>query len=91
MVKNIPGSRRKRRSGLLRDLISIKDITLRLGSFGMHGFQAFDELEGNLSYEPIGSGMDRGYFFNKGQHNEVRLYIKAVNSIKKGGVINYIV
>ncbi|MBI2045663.1 hypothetical protein HYT23_06400 [Candidatus Pacearchaeota archaeon] len=91
MTRHIPGSRRKRRGERLRKLASSHDITLRLGSFGMHGFEAFDELEGSLSYETIGPGMSRGYFFNKGQHNEIRLYIKAVNSIKKEGVINYIV
>lgn len=91
MTKNIPGSRRKRRSERLRVLTSFNDITLRLGSFGMHGFQVFDELEGKLSYEEIGEEMDKGYFFNRGQHNEIRLYIKRIDSIKNGGIINYIV
>ena len=91
MTKNIPGSRKHRRSKLLRELTWSHDVTLRLGSFGMHGFEAFDELYGNLSYERIGPEMDRGYFFNRGQHNEIRLYIKGVDSIKKGRIINYLV
>ena len=90
MTKNIPGRRRKRRSKRLRWLSSSRDITLRLGSFGAHGFEAFDELEGRLSYEKIGIEMDNGYFFNRGQHNEIRLYIKGINSVKDGGIINYI-
>lgn len=90
MTKNIPGSRRKRRSKSLRQLTSLGEITLKLGSFGMHGFSAFDELHGKLSYEAING--DRGYYFEKDQHDEIRIYIRGVNSVnRKEGIINYLV
>ena len=60
MTKNIPGSRKHRRSKLLRDMNG-QDITLKMGRYVEGQFKETENIEGRLEYTPKIEGGNMGY------------------------------
>ena len=93
MTKNIPGSRRKRRSLRLRKMGG-SQITVAFGRIGERGqHETVNEETGLLTYVvlPPSSGGDRGYVFD-GPNTRGRMYIKKMERVDtKNKLIRYLI